>query len=282
MLKNKIVVRKIRNIVILLMAILIMIGAYKNIDRSRAENVIEINAITMDNYGCLENEEFTLEAKEISEGMYEIEIPETINTKQVNKVIEVTIESKIQGENTEETETIEITDNKIYLTTEQIENNEIKFITVYDVAITVIDEQGKYSKDLLSEMTEEEITEVRTMTEGMGLLYNRTLKYEENEKIIEVKGYMLEDVELDIQEVTQEQLSETYGGIQVNSAYNIKTIRKLANEGEQGTTTEIIQINPLDYGEVFEVLITDSKIQKNSDVYYLKDKAYDILTGGVE
>ena len=123
MLKNKIIVKKIRNIVILLMAILIMVGAYKNIDRSRAENVIEINAIAMDKYGCLENEEFALKAKEISDGLYEIEIPENINTKQVNQVIEVTLENKIQSDSSEEIETIEITDNKIYLTTEQIENN---------------------------------------------------------------------------------------------------------------------------------------------------------------
>ena len=130
MLKNKIVVRKVRNIVILLMAILIMIGAYKNIDKSLAENVVEIGAIAMDKYGCLENEEFALEAKEISDGLYEIEIPENINTKQVNQVIEVTLENKIQSDSSEEIETIEITDNKIYLTTEQIENNEIKFKTV--------------------------------------------------------------------------------------------------------------------------------------------------------
>ena len=233
-----------------------------------AENVIEIGAIAMDKYGCLENEEFALEAKEISDGLYEIEIPENINTKQVNQVLEVT------SENTEEKENIEIIDNKIHLTTEQIDNKQINFETVYDVAITVIDEQGKYSKDLLSEMTEEEIAEVKTMTEGKGLLYNRTLKYEENGKTIEVKGYMLEDVELDIKEVTQEQLSGIYGNVEINLAYNIKTIRKIEKqgEGEQEATTETIEINPQEYGEIFEVSITDSNIQKNSDVYYLKDE----------
>ena len=43
MLKNKIIVRKIRNIVILFMAIIIMFGAYKNIRDSRAEDVIVCN-----------------------------------------------------------------------------------------------------------------------------------------------------------------------------------------------------------------------------------------------
>ena len=65
MLKNKIIVRKIRNIVILLMVLLITIGAYKNIDNSRAEDVIELTTIAIDNYGYLENEEFNLEAKKI-------------------------------------------------------------------------------------------------------------------------------------------------------------------------------------------------------------------------
>ena len=291
MLKNKIVVRKIRNIVILLMAIIIMFGAYKNIDKSKAEEVIEISAIAIDNYSCLENEEFILEAKEISDGLYEIEIPENINSKIVNNIINV----KLTNENTtDESENIEIIDNKIKLTKEQIDNKQISFETVYDVAVTVIDEEGKYSKKLLSEMTEEEITEVKTTTEGNGLLYKRILKYEENETTVEVKGYMLEDVELDIQEVTQEQLSEIYGEKQIDFAYNIKTIRKIEKqadveqtegeevkekqvegeqvEGEQAVITEIIEISPVEYGEIFEVSIIDSKIEENSEVYYWKDE----------
>ena len=60
MLKNKIVVRKIRNIVILLMVMIIMIGAYNKIDTSRAEDVPEIGAIALDNYGYLAKEEFKL------------------------------------------------------------------------------------------------------------------------------------------------------------------------------------------------------------------------------
>ena len=42
MLKNKIIIKKIRNIFIVLMAILIMVGIYKNVRDSRAENVIQV------------------------------------------------------------------------------------------------------------------------------------------------------------------------------------------------------------------------------------------------
>ena len=66
------------------MALIIMIGTYKNIKDSRAENVIELTAIALDNYGYLENEEFTLEAKQIENDLYEIKLPECDNTKKIN------------------------------------------------------------------------------------------------------------------------------------------------------------------------------------------------------
>ena len=91
MLKNKIIVRKIRNILILLMAIIIMIGAYKNIGDSRAEDVIEIYAIAMDNYGYLSNEPFKIEATQIEDEKYEVELPENVNGKQINQIVKVTL-----------------------------------------------------------------------------------------------------------------------------------------------------------------------------------------------
>ena len=58
MLKNKIIVRKIRNIVILLMAMIVMVGAYRNIGRSRAEDVIEIEGVVKE---ALPNAQFMVE-----------------------------------------------------------------------------------------------------------------------------------------------------------------------------------------------------------------------------
>ena len=97
MLKNKIIVRKIRNIVILIMAMVVMIGAYKNIDKSRAEDVIEIGAIAVDNYRYLANENFILEAKKIEDDRYEIELPETVtNILNVNRQDDTQLKKAIE------------------------------------------------------------------------------------------------------------------------------------------------------------------------------------------
>ena len=71
MLKNKIIVRKIRNIVILLMALIVMFGAYNNIRNSRAENVPSINAIVNDYYGLLEHDVLKLEATPIEGDLFD-------------------------------------------------------------------------------------------------------------------------------------------------------------------------------------------------------------------
>ena len=70
MLKNKIIVKKIRNILILFMSILIMIGAYHNVRRSRAENVIEISMEVADKNNSLEKQTVTIDATETKNGVY--------------------------------------------------------------------------------------------------------------------------------------------------------------------------------------------------------------------
>ena len=92
MLKNKRVGKKIRNIIILLMIIAIMIGAYQNIDRSRAEKLVEVSATALDNYGYLENEELKLEANQIEDNSYEIQIPECVNNKKISQVVKASID----------------------------------------------------------------------------------------------------------------------------------------------------------------------------------------------
>ena len=68
MLRNKIIVKKIRNIFILLMAIIIMIGAYHNIRNSKAENVIQIELEVADKSGILSAQNITVDATETSDG----------------------------------------------------------------------------------------------------------------------------------------------------------------------------------------------------------------------
>ncbi|MBQ2835654.1 MAG: GBS Bsp-like repeat-containing protein, partial [Clostridia bacterium] len=392
--RNGMIVKKIRNIVILLMAIIVMIGAYKNIGDSRAEDVIEIEAIAIDNYGYLENEIFKLEAIQIDDETYEIQLPESINGKEINQIVKITLEEPVpevesegavqenastenavegvaeenplteqtptenattseenkeqvaetpdQQESTEQTpveqtptekpttseenkeqtpetpveelvgeqtpetpvedftgeqtpvegeptdqiptekNAIEIIDNKIRLTKEQIENKQLNIEVVYYVVILEKDEQGELVKNLLSG---EGITGENSpieITEETETLYGKILKYEdeENGKLVEVKGYLPKDAELKVEEVAQEQLVEIFGEKRIDVAYDIKIVINITKEvlvdetdPSKGTTEvlETIEINPEEFGEICQVLIKDANIQTESQVYHVKE-----------
>lgn len=280
MLKNKIIGKKIRNIIILLMSIIIMIGTYKFINKSKAEKIIEIKAIAIDNSEILDNEEFILNAKQLEDENYEIELPESINGKIIEQIIEINLndftnldnenlnedgeETTTETETIEETEaleTLEIIENRIYLTKEQIENKQISIKTEYDM------------KNV--EQTDEIAVDETT-------LYNKILKYEdeENSKLVEVRGYLPINAELQVEEVEQEKLTQIFGDKQVKVAYDIKIICQVITqvptdeadpEKEPEQITETIEINPEDFNEKCQVTIKDIDISENSQVYHVKD-----------
>ena len=262
MLKNKIIVRKIRNIVILLMVIIVMVGAYRNIGRSRAEDIIEIEAIALDNYGYLEDEKFMLEAKDIGDDLYEVQLPESINTKVVEKVkvmslqdntviydedaVEEEVNTTLTEENATQEENVmpeeqtqkenevvvgELIDNKIVLTKEQIENKPINLKVVYERVLLNKAESGEYIKTYLKGMTDENMVEMQ-IPEESEFLYNKILKYEdvENGKLVEVKGYLPVDAKLQIEEVNQEKIATIFGETKINVAYDIKIIREIITQ----------------------------------------------------
>ena len=89
--RNKGLKRKLSNILLLGMLLAIVVGIYYNIFNSKAENVLEIQAMALDSYGYLEDEELELIAKDIGDGLYEIEFPKIINGKVVNQISAVTL-----------------------------------------------------------------------------------------------------------------------------------------------------------------------------------------------
>ena len=200
-----------------------MVGAYRYIDRSRAEKVVEIGAWALDNYGYLEDEEITLEAKQVEDGFYEVLLPDSINTKKINRIVKIGL-GEFDGQNaveadatgttnatdgtqgqatdsnindsistesgatqqaaqqetqettqqategataTQEADTLtagtivednlELLANRIYLTKEQVENQEeqINLEVEYDIAIVEEKEDGTFNKTLVAEKTEE-------------------------------------------------------------------------------------------------------------------------------
>ena len=118
MLKNKLIAKKIRNIFILIMTIAIMMGAYHNVRRSRAEKVIEISLEVADKNNQLEKETITVEATETSDGVYLLELPEIVNTKMITKYYN--------------SEDEEIDSRTIQLTDKEISEKKVQVATDYD------------------------------------------------------------------------------------------------------------------------------------------------------
>ena len=118
MLRNKLIAKKIRNIFILIMTIAIMLGAYNNVRRSRAEKVIEISLEVADKSEQLEKETITVEATETSDGVYLLELPEIVNTKMITKYYN--------------SEDEEIDSRTIQLTDKEISEKKVQVATDYD------------------------------------------------------------------------------------------------------------------------------------------------------
>ena len=177
MLKNKIVAKKIRNIVILFMTIIIMLGAYSNIRRSKAENVIPISMEVADKTGALSVQTLDVEAKESTDGIYILDLPTSVKGNFVTKYYTVEGEEipiDINGETitlqlTEE----ELTNKKVQLQTDY----DKKDVTLEDKTITLYNKQIKY-----------------------GQVDEKTGKVKELDEVI-VKGYMPLEAKLEFSEI---------------------------------------------------------------------------------
>ena len=173
MLKNKIIVKKIRNILILLMAIIIMLGAYHNIRNSKAENVIQIEMEVSDKSDVLSAQTVTVDATETSDGNYLLNLPISVNENIVTKYYTSDGEEiLVDAENNTAT---------IQLTEAEVTNKKVQLQTDYDT----------------KEVTANNETKV---------LYNKELKNTPNENGTEnqdvtVTGYMPLDAELEVKEI---------------------------------------------------------------------------------
>ena len=167
MLKNKIIVKKIRNIFILFMAIIIMLGAYNNIRNSKAENVIQVELQVVDKSNKLSAQTVTVEATETNKGNYLLNLPRSVNGNMVIKYYTSDGEEVlIDQENNEET---------IQLTEAEVANKKIQLQTDYDMKEFIANDETK-------------------------VFYKKELKNSENGEVI-VIGYMPLDVELEVNEL---------------------------------------------------------------------------------
>ena len=124
MLKNRFMMKRIRNICIFVMAIAILVGIYTYIRRSRAENVVPIEIEVADKSESIETQTITIEATEAQDGNYILTLPTSVNGIIVNKYyLSDGTEIDMKDENAEKT---------ITLTEEQIVNPNMQMQTDYD------------------------------------------------------------------------------------------------------------------------------------------------------
>ena len=223
MLKNKIIVKKIRNIFILLMAIIIMLGAYHNIRNSKAENVIQIELEIADKSNILSAQTITVDATETSEGNHLINLPISVNKNIVSKYytssgeeIEVDVENNIAT---------------MQLTEEEVANKKAQLQTDYDTKEVTDAKSGEkkilYKKLLTNEpVTEEqdENSKNNETTQTNSTTKNETSAQKETEKQSEIKNATQDSQNTDNKENEENQDVIVTGYMPIDAKMEVKEI----------------------------------------------------------
>lgn len=223
MLKNKIIVKKIRNIFILLMAIIIMLGAYHNIRNSKAENVIQIELEIADKSNILSAQTITVDATETSEGNYLINLPISVNKNIVSKYytssgeeIEVDVENNIAT---------------MQLTEEEVANKKAQLQTDYDTKEVTDAKSGEkkllYKKLLTNEpVTEEqdENSKNNETTQTNSTTKNESSAQKETEMQSESKNATQDSQNTDNKENTENQDVIATGYMPIDAKMEVKEI----------------------------------------------------------
>ena len=209
MLRNRLIIKKIRNICILLMAIIIMIGVYTNIRRSRAENVIPIALEVSDKSETLEMQTIMVDATETQDGNYLLDLPTSVNGNIVTKYY--------TSDGTEVLMNDENADKTLTLTQAEVSEQKIQLQTNYDKK-EVTTEDGQtitlYNKELMDVKEPEENTEEGTNdTEANETENNQTPEEGTTEETnlgdsVIVTGYMPLEAQVDINEIDLATLSD--------------------------------------------------------------------------
>ena len=237
-----------KKIIIAMIIILLLIIGIRFFLDTKAEDLIEIKAVIVDNNGLLNEQNCTITAVNESENGYAITLPDRVNQNLISKyfIENKTIDGKeITNNATEQSsineniqQTVEIlSGEKIYLTNEELENRQITLKVEYD--------------------TKEQ--------DDKTLLYNKYLEQEINNQKITITGYIPQDAQLSVTEVENSSIEgqvEKY--IKENEifqfAYNIKIT---LNEEEYVSKEN--QISVTIEGEDFEQFENCKLIQIKED-----------------
>ena len=244
MLKNKLIIKKIRNICILLMAIIIMVGVYTNVRRSRAENVIQIELEVSDKSEALGMQTILVDATETQDGNYLLDLPTAVNGNIVTKYYTSDGQEVLMND--------ENADKTLTLTDTEVDNQKIQLQTDYDKKeITTEDGQivTLYNKELLDEKEIEEnviAEEANNETQTNETITDETIEEPELDDTVIVTGYMPLDAQVDIEEIDLATLPEITLPVEtqtIQKAYEVsvyQTIRRTIDANGNVISEEIV------------------------------------------
>ena len=230
--KSNIIIKKVRNLMILSMAVIVIISVYFNILNSRAKETTDIVANVTDETGEVDSQKVTLVATGNKNGNYEISLPETISNVYVSNY------KTLNG--------YKSANDKIVLSQDEVENKEINLEVNYD------------KKNVASTKTNEEMT-----------LYKQNLEYDD--KGIYVEGYMPllaqinviqneNDISLEILYTVVESNNMSTKEIYVPSEYE-QTLKITLNKKKYGVEQSLISSTDAEYIVVEQ---SDSKLVINN------------------
>ena len=252
MLKNKIIIKKIRNIFILLMAILIMVGIYHNIRNSKAENVIEIELEIADKSETLSVQTVKVDATETSDGNYLIKLPISVNENIVTKYYtsngeEILIDS-VNIENNVAT---------IQLTEDEVANKKVQVKTDYDTKEVTADGETKlfYKKELTNSKLNENA---------------ETIDELEGNQDVTVIGYMPLDAKLEVDEIDLATLTSVKVPDEKQTfkkAYEFSIYQEVEKKENDNTSTKTEENQTIAESETTAENIEYEKVEYNPSAY---------------
>lgn len=284
MLKNKLIAKRIRNIFILIMTIAIMMGAYHNVRRSRAEKVIEIALEIADKNNQLEKETVTVEATETSDGVYLLELPEIVNTKVIAQYYN-------SGNEEINSKTIQLTDKEIEEKKVQVatdyDTKEVEKLEVSGATITVAENAEKkifYNRKITNETGDIIATgympleaQLETKDIDIGTLTDVKLPNESQSMKKAFTAIITENKTESQNGVSnQAEIQEENANTSQNKAQNeIETQSQDEAQSESEETKAVY--NPSEYGEIVEIQSKYEAENKNEKItVYSLDKQNNI------
>lgn len=284
MLKNKLIAKRIRNIFILIMTIAIMMGAYHNVRRSRAEKVIEISLEVADKNNQLEKETITVEATETSDGVYLLELPEIVNTKMITKYYN-SEDEEIDSRTIQLTDK-EIAEKKVQVATDY-DTKEVEKLEVSGATITVAENAEKkifYNRKITNETGDIIATgympleaQLETKDIDIGTLTDVKLPNESQSMKKAFTAIMTENKTESQNGVSnQAEIQEENANTSQNKAQNeIETQSQDEAQSESEETKAVY--NPSEYGEIVEIQSKYEAENKNEKItVYSLDKQNNI------